>query len=174
MGRQCRRKEDKKNMVFRVRGNSDCERSATYGRICSAHDPINHENQNVLKEERRKRRKERRCIWESISAGKGIKGRIRFSLIVAILTAVATRPYVRICSAHDPINKEPQISQSVQCHSSPSARACFKDALCHCDAARCMPGSRWRPLCRPPVVAILHPRQTIPIVLSFSLRRRWQ
>lgn len=37
MGRQCRRKEDKKKtMVFRVHGNADCGRSKTYGSIRSA------------------------------------------------------------------------------------------------------------------------------------------
>lgn len=40
-----RREEEKKKMiVFRVHGNSDFGRSKTYGSICFAHDPINHEN----------------------------------------------------------------------------------------------------------------------------------
>lgn len=34
----------KKNIVFRVHGNSDCGRSKTYGSMFLAHDPINHEN----------------------------------------------------------------------------------------------------------------------------------
>lgn len=47
MGKQCRRKEDKKKMVLRVHGNADCERSKTYRSIYLAvgsHDPINQEN----------------------------------------------------------------------------------------------------------------------------------
>lgn len=38
------KEEKKKKIVIRVHGNSDCRRSKTYGSICLAHDPINHEN----------------------------------------------------------------------------------------------------------------------------------
>lgn len=47
MGRQYKRKEDKKKMVFRGHGNADCGRTKTYRSIYLAvgsHDPINHEN----------------------------------------------------------------------------------------------------------------------------------
>lgn len=45
---------------------------------------------------------ERRAAGESIR-----RRRIWCSVVVATLTAVAARHYGRICSAHDPINKEP-------------------------------------------------------------------